>query len=99
MPDIHIASDKTVGAENNDKVVVKLIEWNKDKRLPEGEVLEVIKGENVNDLAMKQLLLQGGFSLSFSDEALEEAARLPEIISKEETLKRRRFPWYVNLYH
>lgn len=91
MPDIHIASDKTAGAENNDKVVVKLIEWTKDKRLPEGEVLEVIKGENVNDLAMKQLLLQGGFSLSFSDEALEEAARLPEIISKEETLKRRDF--------
>ena len=91
MPDIHIAADKTAGAENNDKVVVKLIEWNKDKRLPEGEVLEVIKGENMNDLAMKQLLLQGGFSLSFSDEALEEAARLPEIISKEEELKRKDF--------
>jgi ribonuclease R len=91
MPDIHIAADKTAGAENNDKVVVKLIEWNKDKRLPEGEVLEVIKGENMNDLAMKQLLLQGGFSLSFSDEAMEEAARLPEIISKEEELKRKDF--------
>jgi ribonuclease R len=91
MPDIHIAADKTAGAENNDKVVVKLVEWNKDKRLPEGEVLEVMKGENVNDLAMKQLLLQGGFSLSFSEEALEEAARLPEIISKEEQLKRRDF--------
>lgn len=91
MPDIHIASDKTAGAENNDKVVVKLIEWNKDKRLPEGEVLEVIKGENTNDLAMKQLLLQGGFSLSFSDEAMEEAARLPEVISKEEELKRKDF--------
>jgi ribonuclease R len=91
MPDILIPAGKTKDAVNNDKVVVKLVEWNKDKRLPEGEVLEVIKGENMNDLAMKQLLLQGGFSLSFSDEAMEEAARLPEIISKEEQLKRRDF--------
>jgi ribonuclease R len=91
MPDIHIATDKTSGAVNNDKVVVKLIEWNKDRRLPEGEVLEVIKDEDANDLAMKQLLLQGGFSLSFSDETLEEASRLPEIISKEEEVKRRDF--------
>ncbi len=91
MPDIHIAADKTAGAQNNDKVVVKLIEWNKDKRLPEGEVLEIIKGENVNELAMKQLLLQGGFSLSFSDEAMEEAARLPETIFKNEELKRKDF--------
>jgi ribonuclease R len=91
MPDILISAGKTKGAVNNDKVVVKLVEWNKDKRLPEGEVLEVIKGENVNDLAMKQLLLQGGFSLSFNDEVMEEAARLSEIITRAEELKRKDF--------
>ena len=91
MPDILIPAGKTKDAANNDKVVVKLVEWNKDKRLPEGEVLEVIKGENMNDLAMKQLLLQGGFSLSFNDEVMEEAARLSEIITLAEEVRRKDF--------
>lgn len=91
MPDLLIPAGKTKGAVNNDKVVVKLVEWSKGKRLPEGEVLQVIKGENVNDLAMKQLLLQGGFSLSFNDEVMEEAERLSEIITRSEELKRRDF--------
>ncbi len=91
MPDLLIPADKLNGAANGEKVVVKLIEWDKSKRVPEGEVLETISKEDENDLAMKQILLQAGFSLNFSDEAMENALRFPEGVSTQEADKRRDF--------
>jgi ribonuclease R len=54
-------------------------------------VKEVLRYEKVNDIAMKQILMQSGFPLSFSDEALEDAARISEEISNDELKRRRDF--------
>lgn len=88
MPDIFIPLENIHGAKNNDRVVVKLLKWEKDGKRPIGEVVNVLDAENSNDAAMKEILLEAGFSLQFSDEALEVAARIPEVISASEIKKR-----------
>ncbi len=91
MPDLYIPKEKSKEAVNGDRVVVRLSSWEKDRRAPEGEVLEVVDQDDLNELAMKQILLQSGFPLQFSEEALEEAARIPETINSREILKRKDF--------
>ncbi|MBL7735645.1 MAG: ribonuclease R, partial [Chitinophagaceae bacterium] len=83
MPDIFVPIDKTMNATENDTVVVRITEWQKNKK-PVGEVIQIMDASDESDLAMKQILMENGFSLAFGDEALEEAARIPELISREE---------------
>lgn len=91
MPDIFIPLESLNGAKNKDKVVVKLVKWDKDDRKPVGAVLNVLDAENINDIAMKELLAENGFPLSFSDEVLEESERLPDTISNSEIKSRKDF--------
>lgn len=88
-PDMYIPGDKINGAKNNDRVVVKITEWN--KKNPEGEVMTVLNASDENDLAMKEILVDAGFALAFDDDALEEAARIPDTISADEISKRKDF--------
>ena len=91
MPDIFIHSSKFNGAKDRDRVVVRLLEWEDQDKRPEGEVLQILDKENENDIAMKEILLQFGFPLGFPDDALEEAARIPDIISEKEIKNRKDF--------
>jgi ribonuclease R len=89
MPDIFIPLPNINGAADNDRVVVRLLQWENDGKRPVGEVVSVLDAENSNDSAMKEILLEGGFPLHFSDEALEVAARIPDTITGEEIKKRK----------
>ncbi len=89
VPDFYIPIEKINGATNGDRVVVKLTKWDKNDKKPLGEVITVIKAEDEGDLAMKEILIQAGFPLSFEDEVLKVAAGLPDTISREETKKRK----------
>ncbi|NOT52484.1 MAG: ribonuclease R [Chitinophagaceae bacterium] len=88
MPDIFVPLSNFNGAKDKDRVVVRILQWDKDGKRPVGEVVNVLDEENSNDAAMKELLLEGGFPLSFSDEAQEVAARISETISLDEIKKR-----------
>ena len=76
MPDIFIPLTNINNAKDQDRVVVKILQWDKDDKRPVGEVVNVLDPENSNDAAMKDILLEAGFPLTFSDEALEVAARI-----------------------
>jgi ribonuclease R len=89
MPDIFIPLEKTNGAKDDDRVVVKLLQWEGGDKRPMGEVLSVLADEGGNEAALKGILLEEGFPLSFSEEALEVAARIPDIIPAEEIKKRK----------
>ncbi|QEC67334.1 ribonuclease R [Panacibacter ginsenosidivorans] len=91
MPDIFIPLQNVHGAKNKDKVVVRMLQWESADKNPVGEVVSVMKPEDANDMAMKEILTEGGFPLSFSDDVLEESERLPDIISKSEIDKRKDF--------
>ncbi|HRF23201.1 MAG TPA: ribonuclease R [Chitinophagaceae bacterium] len=89
MPDIFIPFNNLNGAEDNDRVVVRLLNWENGDKRPLGEVVAVMDAENSNDAAMKEIILGAGFALNFSDEAMEEAARIPDIISENEIKNRK----------
>ncbi len=89
MPDIFIPLPNIHDAKDNDRVVVRLLNWENDGKRPVGEVVSILDEENQNDAAMKEILLEGGFPLEFSDEAMEIAARIPDTISEEEISKRK----------
>lgn len=89
IPDFYIPSDKLNGAVHGDHVVVKLLQWEADDRKPQGEVLTVINARNASDLAMKEILLDGGFPLAFEEVLLKEANALSPKITLEELRKRR----------
>lgn len=92
MPDLLIPAAHLHGAVIGDRVLVRLLEWEKDGGgRPVGEVLTVLTHEEPQEIAMKNILLDAGFPLSFSDEALEQAARIPDIITQEEIMDRMDF--------
>ncbi|MGN6492823.1 MAG: ribonuclease R [Agriterribacter sp.] len=84
IPDMYIPGAKINGAKNGDRVVVRITDWEKKSKSPNGEVVSVLNASDENDLAMKEILVDAGFALEFEEEALEEAARMPDIISASE---------------
>lgn len=89
MPDLFIPLGELNGAKNKDRVVARLLQWDKDDKKPVGTVVSIMLPEDENDAAMKELLAQAGFPLSFPEDVMEEAERLPEVLDSEE-IKRRR---------
>jgi ribonuclease R len=88
MPDIFVPLDKTKNATEKDTVVVRITEWHKNKK-PVGEVLHVMDETDESDFAMKQILMENGFPLNFSEEALEESERIPDAIPAKEISSRK----------
>ncbi|NCI50171.1 ribonuclease R [Sediminibacterium roseum] len=89
MPDLFIPLTDLNGAKNKDRVVARLVKWDKDDKKPVGTIISIMQPEDENDAAMKELLAQAGFPLFFPDDVLEEAARLPEVLDPAEIKKRR----------
>ena len=87
MPDIYVPLTALNGAANNDKVIVRITEWEKNKK-PQGEVIQVMDSTDVNDQAMKEILLENGFPIFFPENVLEESERLPDLIPSAEIAKR-----------
>ena len=88
MPDIYVPLSNLNGAVNQDKVIVRITEWEKNKK-PQGQVVQIMDKTNVNDLAMKEILLENGFPIFFPENVLEESVRLPELIAASEIAARK----------
>lgn len=89
MPDLFIPLAELNGAKNRDRVVVRLLKWDKDDKKPVGSVVSIMQPEDENDAAMKELLAQAGFPLFFPEDVLEESERLPDVLDSEEIKKRK----------
>jgi ribonuclease R len=91
LPDFYIPLEKLNEAVEGDKVVVRVRPWAAGAKKPEGEVVKALRAEDINDVAMKQLLTENGFPLEFEAALLEEAAGLSDRITREEERKRKDF--------
>lgn len=90
MPDFFIHHTDLKGAKHGDRVLARVIDWSADReKRPQAAVIEVLPPERIHDAAMKDILLEAGFSLQFSDEALEESLRIPVAITPKEVSSRR----------
>lgn len=87
--DIFIPINALNGAVDNDRVVGKITEWKAGTKNPVGAVVELLRYERENEIAMKSILMEGGFPLRFSEEAMEEAARIPDVLDTDEIKKRK----------
>ena len=90
MPDVYVALEKLNGASDGERVIVKITRWEKNKK-PEGEVVQVLNAGDENDFAMKELIMEAGFPLEFSEETKKEAAELPETLAGKEINRRKDF--------
>ncbi len=88
MPDIFVPLTSLNEAKDKDRVIVRIVEWQPNKK-PVGEVVQVMQAGDDNDIAMKEILMQNGFPLTFSDDVLEETARIPDIIPQAEINNRK----------
>lgn len=89
MPDLYIPIDKLNDAKDKDRVLARITKWDSATKKPEGEVVQVLLAEHESDIAMKEILVENGFPLVFKDDVMEEALRLPDIITAEDIVKRK----------
>lgn len=88
MPDIFVPLTNLKEAKDNDQVIVRIIEWQPNKK-PVGEVVQVMEKGDANDMAMKEILMQNGFPLFFPEEVIEESERIPDAIPQSEIRNRK----------
>lgn len=88
MPDFYIAPEKLNGAKNGDKAVVKFLNWDEDNKKPEAEVLQILTAKNEGDMAMKEIIIENGFSISFPKEVIDAANALVANINEELPLRK-----------
>ena len=89
IPDFFIPNHALKNAKDGQKVIARIVSWEEKDKRPKGEVIEVITEEMEGDLAMKEILIQQGFSIVFQDDVLEESERIPEQITEDEIKSRR----------
>jgi ribonuclease R len=91
MPQFDVEPFSHPDVLDGSKVIVKMLSWGAGERRPKAEFIDTVSAEDLGDMAMKGLLLEKGFPLVFSDEAMEDAARLNDHISDKELKKRKDF--------
>jgi ribonuclease R len=89
--DFYVPATMTLDAQNGDKVLLKMVQWENRNKNPVGEILEVLGKAGTHDVEMKSILIEHGFKLAFPNEVLDEVKTLPEIISEDEIKRRRDF--------
>lgn len=87
--DIYIPLHLLAGAKAGDSAIARIVEWTGKTKNPVGEIVSVLTHESQNEQAMQSLLTENGFPLHFPDDVLEEAARYPDGVSKDEIKLRR----------
>jgi ribonuclease R len=91
MPDLFIPLDKINGAKHKEKVIARLVKWEKGDKKPIGEIMSVLTAADENDAAMKEILAEAGFPLSFPEEVMKEANQLNDDFPEAEIKKRKDF--------
>ncbi len=83
--DVAVMPENAGDAKDGDKVVVKVTEWpDRPGRNPRGIITQVLGATGSTDIEMKGILINQGFELNHSVEAMQEAEAISETISPQE---------------
>ncbi|MCC7332806.1 MAG: ribonuclease R [Flavobacteriales bacterium] len=89
MPvDVFVSNDKLKGANNGDKVVVKITEWPKNKKNPYGIIIDVLGKAGERNTEMHAILAEYGLPYKFPEKVEQDAAKLNIEISNAEIKNR-----------
>jgi len=87
--DVAVMPNNAGEAKDGDKVVVKVTEWpERAGQNPRGVITQVLGATGSTDIEMKGILINQGFELNHSVEAMQEAEAIPETISPQEAHRR-----------
>ncbi|MGO4708137.1 ribonuclease R [Chryseobacterium sp. 2TAF14] len=86
--DIFIPKGKINGAENGNKVVVKMTEWKPGDKNPEGEILQVLGNPGEHETEIHSILAEYGLPYEFPEEVERDADKIDRKITDEEAAKR-----------
>ena len=89
--DLFIAKKHINGAEDGDKVLVKMTDWPDNSKNPFGKITSVLGKPGDHDTEMHSILVEYNLPYKFSKEVEEDAAKLPIEITEKEIAKRRDF--------
>ena len=89
--DIFISKGKWKNAKNNDKVVVKITAYPKDKKNAEGEIVEVLGNVDLAGVDMLSVIKEFKLPNEFPIEVLSEARQISQEIDEKQVKSRRDF--------
>ncbi|MCS3530221.1 ribonuclease R [Chryseobacterium sp. JUb7] len=86
--DIFIPKGKFGGAEDGDKVIVKMTEWKPGDKNPEGEIIQVLGAPGEHETEIHSILAEYGLPYSFPEEVERDADKIDRSINEAEVAKR-----------
>lgn len=89
--DIFIKKGDLMGAEHNQKVVVKMTEWRDDDKNPTGVVTRVLGEAGNHEVEIHSIMAEFGLPFEYPEEVEHEAAEISEQISDKEISVRKDF--------
>ncbi|WP_071781098.1 ribonuclease R [Adhaeribacter aquaticus] len=90
--DVFIPEEEINGAQNGDKVLVKITDWPKSAtKSPIGKVIRVFGPAGENEAEINSIMAEFGLPFEFPEEVEKEAEAIPVEITQEEIADRRDF--------
>ncbi|UZT96364.1 ribonuclease R [Chryseobacterium fluminis] len=86
--DIFIPKGKFGGAEDGNKVIVKMTEWRPGDKNPEGEIITVLGAPGEHETEIHSILAEYGLPYNFPEEVEKDADKIDRSINEEEVAKR-----------
>lgn len=87
--DIFVPPEGLDGARQGDKVVVEIIRWPEDRRLPEGRVSQVLGRQGEPGVDILAIIYKYHLPMDFPRKVLKEAEGIPASVRPEELVGRR----------
>jgi ribonuclease R len=89
MPEIFIEEADAKGAQNGEKVTVRVTKWlsRANKKLT-GVVTSVLGKPGTSDIEMKSILINSGFNIEFPEDVLAETSKIKDDIAAEISKRR-----------
>jgi len=78
--DIFIPLHQLNGGKDGERAVAQITEWQGKSKNPVGKIVDILTHERENEVAMKEILVENGFPLRFSDTAMQQAEALTELL-------------------
>ena len=87
--DIFVPQGKIGGAQDGDKVVVKMVTWRAGEKNPEGEIIKVLGAPGDHETEIHSILAEYGLPYDFPEDVEQEAQNIDRRIHDDEVAKRR----------
>ena len=87
--DIYLSRNRYPDVKDGDKVSVRITEWNDDRRLPYGELIDILGQAGENETEMHAILSEFDLPYKFEESVLHDAECISGKITDKEIARRR----------